>query len=179
MKESAMRHVCVMLCTLFLCATILLIAVFVWPTPYAYDTVAYSPPATYLVKVHRFTGKADILFPTGWVEMRADTTDGRNCIELPAEDLSRIAGTVQVDNERLTCDVYNGSSYRLFCVIISVTVADKHGNPVLTRDYEAYHGTGDLLWPLHSGAFTQSIRFPLDEGQRLSGSIRGARGVKI
>ena len=51
----------------FVLVALLALAAFVWPTPYRYDKITVDRD-TYLVRIHRITGHADILVPEeGWV----------------------------------------------------------------------------------------------------------------
>jgi hypothetical protein len=45
-------------------------AVYVWPTRYRYDHMSLDGRSDYLVRIDRFSGTAEFLYPgTGWMKM--------------------------------------------------------------------------------------------------------------
>lgn len=46
-------------------AALAALAYFVWPTPWRYDRIRELP-----VRIHRITGDAEMLTPSGWQPMR-------------------------------------------------------------------------------------------------------------
>ena len=61
------RNVTVVIVAAMICATVLFCAVFIWPTPYRYESVQPRAPVSgavvYVVRINRFTGHVKLVFP--------------------------------------------------------------------------------------------------------------------
>jgi PDZ domain-containing secreted protein len=63
MKKDIIRFIGVIL-------IILVFSIFVYPTPFYYNIQGTEETSKTIVKINRFTGKAEALIPSGWFEMK-------------------------------------------------------------------------------------------------------------
>lgn len=162
-------------------AILVVLAVFIWPTRYKYDQIKMGHPAYEApVRIDRFTGKTEILFPEGW----RTTDDGGNRAkaqpqskqELPAEEIAELTGQGQITADGwVEIEVSNGSNWTLSEVTVLVTVSNAHNMQILSRPYQLLPEVyGDH--PQSSTKFHASLGFELAQGQTWSFSITGAKG---
>ena len=53
-------------------------AIFVWPTRYMYDHIGVGEGSSFIVRIDRFTGKAEWLMPQqGWVLMEPSNSNNK------------------------------------------------------------------------------------------------------
>lgn len=64
-NKKAMRLIAILSVSFFLS----LFALFVWPTLYRYDRMSRGP-SVYPVRIHRITGEYQVLYPSGWSNVR-------------------------------------------------------------------------------------------------------------
>lgn len=76
---------------------ILLLAAFVWPTPYHYLTW-HTGDFTTPVRISRFTGQADYLLPDGWRRMAPQRTAPPRAVQPARDELSEIEAALGIDS---------------------------------------------------------------------------------
>jgi len=150
-------------------------ATFVWPTVYRYDHMNLSGTAL-PVRIHRFSGKTEILYPRGWET--AGQTSEQATAALPASELHKLEGNVEFRFSRFSCSVYNGTPYRVneITVHLQVMAAGGQTRPVIDRDYRLKNSY--FTDPLETGTFSQNVGFEPENDQKLSWYIKGASGIK-
>jgi len=149
-----------------------------WLTMYRYDSLCVGPSTRYPVRIHRLTGRTEILDPSGWKAV-PDAPSTISTVALPADELKKLAGDVSVSPDgRIYCRVYNGSRYALSEITISAEVLDSKGTAVPRRLYRMPYSEG-CLDPLRSGSFSQDAGLGAfsNGGQKLSWEIAEAKGV--
>lgn len=61
-------------------SAVLAFAWFIWPTPYGYDRMSVGSSGSFPVRIHRLTGRSQVLYPSGWKEVPggpSETWDAR------------------------------------------------------------------------------------------------------
>lgn len=159
--------------------TILAFSTFVWPTIYRYDHMNLN--GTVLpVRINRISGKTEILYPSGWAsvdtpqkeEQRQDTR-----VSLPVDELNKLGGNANFYIDKLSCSIYNGSSYRIDEIVIHISVTDVGSSvPEIDRDYRMK--STYFTEPLQTGIFEQYVGFSPQRKQKWSWDIKSALGVK-
>lgn len=130
---------------------------FVWPTLYRYDHMNLK--GTVLpVRIHRVSGKTEVLYPSGWQSTDHDKTSEPVTTPLPATELQKLHGNASFYDTELACSIYNGTSYRVNEVIVHVQVTDTgQASPVVDRDYRLKNSY--FTDPLETGIFRQYLGF--------------------
>jgi len=161
---------------LILIAVIVLvfIGIFVWPTLYRYTHITTSRGTTLPVRVHRITGRTEILFPSGWRAI--GIKESRRTKSLPYEALSKITGTARITSYGdFEASIYNGSNWTITNLIVLIEVKDKKtAKKKLSRKY-TLSGYGP---PLSSSEFNTHLGFKLKKGESLTWQIIEAKGYK-
>lgn len=91
---------------------------FVWPTPYRYDHI-HIESSVFPVRIHRLTGKTEILFPNGWQE-RPDKAAHKEKVsdkELPNLHVEAFWDTWG----KFTVSLYNGTEWQIDEIAVRVT----------------------------------------------------------
>lgn len=164
------------------CVTTAGIAFFIWPTPYSYDSISFGPSVKYPVRMNRFTGKTEILYPSGWKPPSGErpSANQHELVALPEQELKKLAGEARVGaSSYLHCDIYNGSTYDVKEIVVLVTIRDDTDAVKLRRAYQmVYTLEGDKpLRPLTSGSFGADLGFSLQGDHKFSWRIQDAKGV--
>lgn len=91
---------------------------FVWPTPYRYDHI-HIGSSVFPVRIHRLTGKTEILLPRGWQERPASAEHKE---KLPEKELSKLQGEASWDTwGHFAVSLYNGTEWRIDAITVRVT----------------------------------------------------------
>ena len=144
----------------------------VWPTPYRYETMR-TKNASFPVRISRFTGAAEFLtLADGWVP----TGEAQSAVAVPLElapaELSRLAGTAQIDGLGwLRIKIHNGNDFSIAEIVVTVTVVGTDDNPVVSRDYRLASGDGGSL---RVSEFVDDAGIRLTDGQRLNWQLKSA-----
>jgi hypothetical protein len=149
-------------------------AIFVWPTIYRYDHMNLR--GTVLpVRVHRITGRTEILYRSGWELAEQSTPNVLEVRSIPAGEITKIQGTAEVWLGQLKCNLYNGSNWRIREVVVHLRVFDPNSQaPKLERYYRLANEY--FTEPLETGIFDASVGFDLETGQRIAWHIKSAKG---
>ena len=104
---------------------LLLVAAFVWPTQYRY-TEMKSSTLTLPVRVHRFTGTAEILY-NEWLPLDGNAVPPSQDkpVELSPEELKTLRLTWKQQpraSDRFDVTIYNGSTQTLADVLVEVPI---------------------------------------------------------
>ena len=159
------------------------LAVFVWPTVYRYDHMDLN--GTVLpVRIHRISGKTEILYPNGWKPAQQEQHDQTpetttTPAALPQSELGKLEGNAQFFSfaRELSCSIYNGTSCRINELIVHVQVTEsENGTPLIDRDYRLTNSY--FTDPMATGIFSAYVGFSPQQNQKWSWYIKGASGVK-
>jgi hypothetical protein len=130
------------------------------------------------VRVHRITGKTEVLYPDGWRVAGESSYKAPKAAELkdvPVEELRKLQSTADVSSSELSCKVYNGSGWRIRELVLHVQVLGSNSpSPVLERDYRLARDY--FTDPLTTGIFSECVWFELEAGQRIVWEIKSAKG---
>ena len=156
-----------------------LLGFFVWPTLYRYDHVKYND-CVFPVRINRITVETEILIPNrGWISQTP--SPGPATSPLPSSELPKLEGNAKFTgygDDKLSCNIYNGTSYRVNEVTVHVQVTETGlVSPVIDRDYRLSH-YGSFIDPLASDTFSADAGFAPKKNQKWTWYIKGAAGVK-
>ena len=157
---------------------LIVLAVTVWPTRYRYDHVNLRG-SVLPVRTDRLSGRTEILSGmNGWVEVgdpKNTGNPGPKMQELPAVERAKVTGNAGLAYGTLfQGKLYNGSSFYLREVVITITAQEKSGNPRWSRQFK----DEVFIEPLTTGNFqievtgaeNAELSWTLD---RLKGEPRG------
>lgn len=145
---------------------------FVWPTRYRYDHLVGSGQSSVPVRIDRLTGRAEMLGYQGWSPLGSPTSEKKE-EDVPPSELARLDDQCRITgygDDQISCDVYNGSTWKLDAITINITVSD------LSRDYKLfrYNGEGSRL---ENTTFHAILGFSV-ANQPWNWHIVSARGVR-
>ena len=160
------------------------IGIFVWPTLYRYSHITLQG-RTYPVRVHRITGRTEILNPLvgHWtaIGIKSEKPKKPKSVPLPYEALSKIEGTARITSSfdfpprEFEANIYNGSNWTITDLIILIEVKDKKtGKKKLSRKYTL----SGYVEPLSSSVFTTHLGFEPKKGESFTWQIIEAKGYK-
>jgi hypothetical protein len=110
-KTLSAAFVVILICT---------VAVFIWPTLYRFDKMHMSGDI-FPVRIHRITGNTEILYPSGWIELK--TEGAAKLHELAKEDINKLSGKLIVSTEGyFKARIYNGTQKKISEIIVNVTL---------------------------------------------------------
>lgn len=154
---------------------VILLAAFVWPTIYRYDHMNYGGNLL-PVRVHRVTGKTEILYPSGWQVAEELESEAVALEDVPPDQLAKLQGNAGVHSSKLSCKMYNGSKWRIRAIVVHLKVLDSDSTSVaLERDYRLANEY--FTDPLETGIFDDYVWFDLKEGQQIAWHVKSAKGV--
>ena len=171
---------------LILIAIIVLVSIgiFVWPTLYRYSHITISRGTTLPVRVHRITGRTEILFPSGWkaIGIKSEKPKKPKSVPLPYEALSKITGTARISSSisiypprNFEASIYNGSNWTITNLIVSIEVKDKKTEKKkLSRKY----ALSGYVEPFNPSVFTTYLGFEPKKGESWTWQIIEAKGYK-
>lgn len=156
---------------------VLLVAWFVWPTPYVYDQVTDKSTTT-PIRTHRITGKAEQFYLNhGWVEI-GDHTESipAKSANLTDEEVKKLEGNLVLTNYGwIEANFYNGTDKTVSSVILHLEVSDSKGANKLSRNYKLSTTDGA---PLRSSKYIVEAGFTLSKGDSMRGKIISATGYQ-
>jgi hypothetical protein len=159
-------------------ALLLLVAAFVWPTPYAYHKVALGD-SLYSVRTHRLSGATEMLRTWGW-----EKTDGLDLAaislsDLPEEQMTLLEGTPCIDWGALQYEIHNRSSWTLWEMTAVLTVRDSFGSVARRRTYTLTNSTSSVRCsPGATSIFFARLGFNLRPGETWTARVLSARGTQ-
>lgn len=168
---------------LFIALVLLTLAVLVWPTRYKYDHLKIRE-ADYPVRIDRFTGKAEILYPSGWSTSKTSERQ-----QLPEEQMAKLKGDATLSSSGLMeLQIYNGTQWTVSEITVLVTLEGSpssspiedfdhqitDNNRITSRPYRLVAEFG--VEPLSSGRFRADLGFRLMPGQTWTFKIANAKG---
>jgi hypothetical protein len=146
-------------------------ALFVWPTKWRNDTLTIDSDQ-FPVRVNRFTGQTEVLYPEGWEEIKSETLSTSIPQPVDSEELRKIEGQLSISSSGyVAADLYNGTSKPLKSVQIRLVISDKDGDIEINRIYEANTSEGGEL---KSSKFTFLCGCTVKESQDFSWTIANA-----
>jgi hypothetical protein len=96
---------------------------------------------------------------------------------LPSSEVAKVTGTARLTNYgSMELYAYNGSTYIVTDIRVSISVFDLKGNTVIPNRVYRLFPRYDHLTPMASDRFSADVGFTLDEGQYWEFTIVGARG---
>ena len=112
----------------------------VWPTRYRMERVSIGTSPSVLVRIDRFTGKAEMLTRIGWRPMEntlQENTPQVNSGFLPADQVERLDshGGWCISND-FCIDIYNGSNWRINGMSISILAKNDDGSVRWQRRFD-------------------------------------------
>jgi hypothetical protein len=131
-------------------AVVVVLAVTVWPTRYRYDHVNLGE-SVLPVRIDRLSGRTEILYGwSGWVKTNDSTHIGPTIQELPAAEAAKVTGNARLAYGTLfEGKLYNGSSFYLRELIITITALEKSGETRWSRQFK----DEIVIEPLTTGNF--------------------------
>lgn len=155
---------------------ILLLGIFVWPTRYRYTEMKVGNNVS-PVRIDRLTGRTEVLsLSSGWHQLGVNRLDAS--IKLPDSELSKLTGKASITDQRIECDIYNGSNWTVSEVTVKITIKNPDGTEDLTREYRLTPQYIGNCAPLTSRTFDADLGFSLKEKQTFSLNIVSAKGTK-
>jgi|GEM_PF-1484149 hypothetical protein len=175
-----------------------LFCVFVWPTAYRFDHIQVSVGRTFPVRINRFTGSTEILYPSGWTRVKEPQSEKAYSPFLPTEDeLSsdelaklEIRGALEDWVERegswgmIRFDVYNGlPNVTVKEITVEISVVNSKQNKLVERRQYRIRGYYPVsqeapISPLQTGAFATQLGFDVAHDDPWSFRVLSAKGVK-
>ena len=163
---------------LFLLAIGIFLAVFVWPTRFRYDRMKLNN-SEIPVRIDRFSSRTEVLYPTGWQEIKGPSVSrsGQRA-SLPPEAAAKVSGECSMTSydEYLNCEIYNGSSWTIRTISVSVSVFDAQGVSILSREYALTCGIGVDVSPKSSAKCFAQMGFTLQGKQTWTYTMRDLDG---
>lgn len=153
----------------------IVLAITVWPTRYRYDHIS-SQGTVLPVRTDRFSGRTEILRGTdGWVEVgdpQSVGTASPKTRELPPVERAKVTGNAGLSpgGTLFQGKLYNGSSFYLREVVITITAQEKSGAIRWSRQFK----DEVFVEPLTTGSF--QIEVTGAESAQLSWTIDGLNG---
>ncbi|HEY7680894.1 MAG TPA: hypothetical protein VIC04_10305 [Terriglobia bacterium] len=142
---------------------IVLVAWFVWPTPYRYDRMNFGG-TEFPVRTHRITGRTEILFPSGWTVTSTEESE-KQTVDISNEEMALMLIGTMVHSEEpgcrvdaggsITFTVFNSLDVTLETVTARVRFWDK-GMPVKSEEFILHLAPGFTGGPYRLSQFTGS-----------------------
>jgi hypothetical protein len=133
--------------TLIVACTLVLLALFVWPTRFRYGTTSVGNEQV-MTRSDRLTGRTQMLLGVQWTPVEEnDPSPSRAApTSLPPSELAKVTGTANAPMGTMYLNLYNGSSWQVTGVVIQVIGLGAHGDTLWQRSYR----TPISIEPLHS-----------------------------
>ena len=155
-----------------------LIGLFVWPTPYTFGQVAIGG-SVYRVRVHRVSGAAEMFRTWGWEQIDATATAAATLADLPEEHLALLSGTPRIEWGSLQYDIHNQSPWTVWELTTVLTVRNGFGSVVRTREYTLRNSTSSVrCGPDATATFFARLGFMLQPDETWTARVVGARGTR-
>lgn len=106
---------------LFAIVLIVFIAIYVWPTRYRYDHTNIKGLGLQPVRINRFNGETETLYPNGWRKLHSES-ENQITKELP--DVSVIDGRAGIEGNRFVANIYNGSRWKLEAIDVEINISN-------------------------------------------------------
>ena len=134
-----------------ICATLIISGILFWPTLYRYDKINFGDKRSgqYLARVNRLTGYTEVLDSSGWYlkggEKKANVMpqEEKNKVKImgyfhdnAAEGQDPYARVVKLESN-YKGDIYNGTSWTIKKIRLSIVAKDKGGKIEWQKTYEA------------------------------------------
>jgi hypothetical protein len=117
------------------CATCLLAGVIFWPTLYRHDTVRMED-ATFPLRINRLTGRTEMFVGLEWIQAGSDASSDDQSTDLPSNEAAKVTGNGALTGYGwFSGKVYNGSSWTVTGLVISVSAKERDGSVRWTREF--------------------------------------------
>ncbi len=128
----------------------------------------------YPVRINRLTGRAEVLYPSGWHAPGEQSRAASQSHELPTGETAKLEGEPRITGRGwMEFQVYNGSHWNVSEITVLVKVFDADKTETISRSYRM---TGQVT-PQSSSKFLAELGFTLTAGQTWSYSITSAEGT--
>ncbi len=155
---------------------------------YEYSNLVEKNGASYPVRTHRITGRAEIfggewnVANKGWVAELIENTQPSSTVEstadktLPPEEISKLAGEFVLTNTGfIEAEIYNGTNHAIRSVVIGLSVINDGDNAPTTRRYKLTPSYPyDQADPLQATSFKVNAGIRVAEKQKIKGKIESA-----
>jgi hypothetical protein len=175
--------------------TIVLMGLFLWPTMYRYDDLKLDS-LTIPIRTHRFTDEAQIFVRNrGWVTVEPDQQDKQEQKSepknkptsptvswLPSNELDRLESEAYITRydtgiSWFHLELYNGSSWLVYGLIVQVDVDNIEGSEKLSREFELVD-SNKYATPLSNHKYQVDLGYTWPEGE-MSWKVKRAWGIPI
>lgn len=149
---------------------VLLFGIGVWPTMYRYDHLSVSG-GTYPVRIHRCSGKTEILWGgEGWFAVAGKLSLDKKINTLPKDQLGKLEARFDFSSSgEIEAEIYNGTDRVINAIKVEVTVLSATGVQVLRRTYVLSPlGSGN---PLTVSLFQARGGLQIQGGEKVSGKL--------
>jgi hypothetical protein len=157
---------------------VILLTVFIWPTPFAYEEVMVGS-AAYNVRIHRFTGRMEMRRTWGWekIDFPGDDALALTSVDTGALEVTR--GYPRIEWGSLQYEITNRSRHTVWEITADLTVTNADGTTAFTREYHLQNAVGSVRCdPGTTALFYARLGFHLKEGQNWKVYMTGARGSR-
>ncbi|MGO8788431.1 MAG: hypothetical protein ACLQVL_13765 [Terriglobia bacterium] len=151
---------------------------FDWPTRYRYDRVNLEEGVSFPVRIDRFSGKTEILYPRGWVDTAAEARSNSAKLEeqvLPPEELQKLSGTAEIVYLLLEINLYNASNWKVNEITVEFWISSKQQGEIRRRYRIRRVSSAD---PLTTTRFQTDLDSRPEAGQKWGWNIVEAKGTK-
>ena len=157
--------------TAIICATILIICIAFWPTLYKYDKVT-AGGMSLPIRINRVTGHTATFFGGKWI--RQNETKNKTSEEIPPDEGAKVTGNSGISYGEFRASIYNGSSWIIDELVITISAKDKNGGTSWNRKFR--NKPSAEIDPLTTGHISFSIAD--DNVQNYEWNIAEVRGRK-
>jgi hypothetical protein len=157
---------------------VIVFALFIWPTAYRYDHMELGAGRSLPVRINRFTGFAEVLYPSGWKAPTQEPNRADPARDLTPDDLQKLDGRASLDRfGKFEFDLYNGTNLYVKEVTVEVVVQDEHRKEILRRLYRIVPQFAPAS-PLRSDHLETYLGFVLAPNQHWNWRLIAAKGTK-
>ncbi len=134
-KDNSKIVICAMVCVI-----LIIFGILFWPTLYRYDKIKYRE-STLPIRINRITGYTKILHPEGWRQVNSESkaipNEEKDKISLIFEDI--VEKKLDMNHKStFDFDIYNGSSWMINKIRLSIVAKDKEEKKVFQRLYDVF-----------------------------------------
>jgi hypothetical protein len=159
-------------------AGIILISLFIWPTPYRYEQLAVGS-GVYAARIHRISGQMQMLRSGGWELLEGGNGTLSTLQEIPAEALDALDGWPRIEWGSLHYDITNGSTWTIWELTVVLTVKNERGGVAAQREYRLQNSTSSVrCGPGAAATFLTRLDLHLQDGQTWTAHVASARGTR-
>jgi hypothetical protein len=120
--------------TLIVASTVVVLALFVWPTRFRYGTTSFGSEQV-MTRTDRFTGRTETLVEgMQWIAAEEDPDPPT---PLPRVELAKVTGTATGSSGTMRLDLYNGSNWLVTMVRVRLVGFGPMGDTLWVRSYRA------------------------------------------